>query len=111
MAAKEIDEQHKRLLRKLYELGRNAYMRAVYVHRLGQELGLGTVQYEKDRDELARLARELEEAGYIRRSGGGYAFFYERNQERGRPAESQVEGFGYLSLTDEGRRKVEEDLL
>jgi hypothetical protein len=109
MPEKEIEEHHERLLRVLYELGRNAYMHAVYVHRLGQELGLGTVQYERGRDKLARLARELEQAGYIERGGGGYGFFYEIHPERNQ-AESQVEGFGYLSLTDEGRRKVEQDL-
>jgi hypothetical protein len=110
MAAKELEEQHRQLLRALYELGQNSYMHEVYVHKIGQELGLGTVQYERGRDELARLARELEEAGYIQRSGGGYAFFYEKFPERNE-TESQVEGFGYLALTDEGRRKVEEEEL
>lgn len=110
MTEKELEEHHERLLRVLCELGRNAYSHAVYVHRLGQELGLDTVQYERGRDKLATLARELEDVGYIERSGGGYGFFYEIHPERNQ-TESQVEGFGYLSLTDEGRRKVEEDLL
>jgi hypothetical protein len=110
MAAKEPNQQQRQLLKTLYELGQNAYFRQVYVHKLGQQLGLGTVQHQRDRDELARLARGLEEAGYVRRSGGGYLFFFETPSGR-RQADSQVEGFGYLSPTDEGRRMVEENLL
>ena len=110
MAPTELSEDQQQLMRTLYQLGENAYFHEVYVHKLGQQLGLGTVQYQRGRDELARLARELEEAGYVRRSSGGYGFFFERLSGR-REAESQLEGFGYLSLTDEGRQMVEEDLL
>jgi hypothetical protein len=46
----------------------------IYVHRLGQEMGLNTVGLEDDRAELVKLVRELEEAGYVRGSTGRYAF-------------------------------------
>ncbi len=110
MTQKELEEQHEQFLRKLYELGRDSYLGEVYVHRLGQALGMGTVQYLEERDKLARLARELAEAGYLVRSGGRFVFFTESGLEI-EQTESRKEGYGYFSLTDEGRRKVEEDLL
>jgi hypothetical protein len=109
MAAKELPQHQQQPLKTLYELGKNAHFHEVYIHKLGQQLGLGTVQYQSGRDKLARLARELEEAGYVRRRAGRYIFFFERSSGR-RQSESQLEGFGYLSLTDEGHRIVEENL-
>ena len=110
MRPNEINERQKQLLKNLYELANNAYLQQVYVHTLGQQPGLNTVQYQRVRDERARLALELEEAGYVKRSAGRFAFFFE-GAARPRHAESRVEGFGYLSLTDEGRSKVEENFL
>jgi hypothetical protein len=110
MGARELDEQQQQLMKTLYELGVNTYFHEVYVHRLGQQFGLGTVQYQRDRDELAKLASELEEAGYVRRSPGRYVFFFERTPGR-LQSEKRVESFDYLSLTDEGRREVKGSLL
>jgi len=72
-------------------------------------MGMNTVGFGRDRDELAKSARELEEAGYIQRRGGRYTFHPEREERK--QTESREEGYGYLSLTDEGRHKVEEELL
>jgi hypothetical protein len=77
------------------------------VHRLGQEMEMKTVGLEDDRAELVKLARELEEAGYIRGSGGGYAFFKEATHERPQP-EGMKEAYGYYALTDEGKRHIQE---
>jgi Mn-dependent DtxR family transcriptional regulator len=110
MGARELDEQQQQLMKTLYELGVNTYFHEVYVHRLGQQFGLGTVQYQKDREGLAKLASELEEAGYVRKSPGRYVFFFEYTRER-LQSERRVESFDYLSLTDEGRREVEDNLL
>jgi hypothetical protein len=110
MRAKELDEQQQQLMKTLYELGQNTYFHEVYVHKVGQQLGLGTVQYQKDGEELARLASELEEAGYVRKSPGRYVFFFEYNRER-LQSERRIETFDYLSLTDEGRSEAEGSLL
>ena len=109
MAEKEIGERPRQLLSATYELSRGDPARFVYVHEVAQEMGMGTVQYEKDREEFAAWARELEEAGYIERQGSGNIFFFE---EAGSQEEKQQmeEGYGFFSITDEGRRKAEEDL-
>lgn len=83
---KNIEELHRRFLRTLHELGPNSYLGQVYVHRLGQQIGMNSVGFESDREELAEIARDLEEAGYIRRSSPGY-----------------------FALTDEGKRRIEEE--
>jgi hypothetical protein len=110
VAEKEIGEQPLQLLRVVYELAENDPAGSAYMHKVSQRVGLATVQYERDRDEFTRLTQELEEAGYIQRRGGRYHFFFERRDD-GMKSESQEEGYGYLSVTDEGRRKVEEDQL
>ena len=110
MAEKEIGEQSLQLLRVAHELASNDPARFVYVHEVAQEMGMGTVQYEKDRKEFAAWARELEEAGYIERQGSGNVFFYEEEagqQEKVR--QRSEEPYGLFSLTDEGRNKIEED--
>ncbi len=110
MAEKEIGEQSLQLLRVAHELASNDPAGAVYVHQAAQKMGLGTVQYEKDRGEFTELAGELEEAGYIKRQGSGNVFFYEEEagqQEKVR--QRSEEPYGLFSLTDEGRNKIEED--
>jgi hypothetical protein len=67
----KIEERHRQLLRVLYELGRVSVLGQVYVHKLGQEMGINPVGFQDAREELAKLGRELEEAGYLQRSGGG----------------------------------------
>jgi hypothetical protein len=110
VAEKEIGERPLQLLRVADELARNDPAGVVYVHQAAQRMGLGTVQYQKDREEFTELAHELEEAGYIERQGSGNAFFFEEvagQLERAR--QRSEEGYGLFSLTDEGRSKVEED--
>ena len=109
MGVNELDENQQQLIKTLYELGRNSYFHEVYVHKLGQQFGLGTVQYQTDRDELVRLANELEEAGYVRKSPGRYVFFFEYTPGS-LQSERRVESYDYLSLTDEGRSTVEGSL-
>ena len=103
----KIGERHRQFLKALDKLGRDSCLGQVYVHRLGQEMGMNSVGFEDDRDELAKLARELEEAGYIRRSGGRYTFYKETARER-RRTDSQEEAYGYFMLTEEGERLIEE---
>jgi hypothetical protein len=67
-----------------------------------------TVGLEDDRAELVKLARELEEAGYVQGSGGRYTFHKEKKRESPQP-DSMKEAYGYYALTDEGKRYVEEE--
>ena len=110
MAEKEIGERPQQLLRTTYELSRGNPARFVYIHEVAQEMGMGTVQYEKDREEFAAWARELEEAGYIERQGSGNVFFFEETGQQKRANQQTDEEYGFFSITDEGRRKAEEDL-
>jgi DNA-binding PadR family transcriptional regulator len=71
-------------------------------------MGLNTVGLEDDRAELVKLARELEEAGYVRGSAGGYAFYKETKREPAQP-ENMKEARGYYALTDEGKRNIQEE--
>jgi hypothetical protein len=110
VAEREIGERALQLLQVAHEVASNDPAGAVYVHQAAQKMGLGTIQYEKDRVEFTELAGELEEAGYIERQGSGNVFFYEEDvgqQEKAR--QRSDEDFGLFSLTDEGRSKVEED--
>ena len=109
MAEKEIEEQPLQLLRTVYELSGGDPARFVYVHEVAQKMGMGTVQYEKDRDEFTTLARELEEAGHIKRESDSYHFFFEKRAGHETESESRAEGYGFFSITDEGRSRVEED--
>ncbi len=110
MAGKEIGERPQQLLKATYELSRGNPARFVYIHEVAQEMGMGTVQYEKDREEFAAWARELEEAGYIERQGSGNAFFFEEAGLQEGEKQQVEEDYGFFSITDEGRRKAEEDL-
>ena len=109
MAEKEIGEQSLQLLRVAYELATNDPAGVVYVHQAGQKMGLGTIQYQKDREQFTQLADELEEAGYIERQGKGILFFHEDQSGLNEPEElrSGEEGYGLFSITEEGRREVE----
>jgi hypothetical protein len=104
----KIGEKHRLLLRAIHRVGRHSYLEQVYVHRLGQEMGMNTVGLEDDRAELAKLARELEEAGYIQGGGGTYAFYKETKRERDQP-ENMKGAHGYYVITDEGKRRIEEE--
>ena len=101
-------ERHRLLLRALHRVGRHSSLEQVYVHRLGQEMGLNSVGLEDDRAELVKLARELEEAGYVRGSAGGYAFYKESKREPAQP-ENMKEAHGYYALTEEGKRNIQEE--
>src|ERR671933_34668 len=110
MTEKEIGEQSLQLLQVAYELATNDPAGVVYVHQAGQRMGLGTVQYQKDREQFTQWADELEEAGYIERQGKGIVFFHEDQSGLNEPEElrSGEEGYGLFSVTEEGRREVEE---
>ncbi len=109
MAEREIGERALQLLRVAHEVASNDPAGAVYVHQAAQKMGLGTIQYEKDRVEFTELAGELEEAGYIERQGKGIVFFHEDQSGLNDPEElrSGEEGYGLFSITEEGRREVE----
>ena len=101
----KLGDRHRLLLRALHRVGRHSYLGQVYVHRLGQEMGLNTVGLEDDRAELVKLAHELEEAGYVRGSAGRYAFYKETKREPDQP-ENMKDAYGYYALTDEGKRNI-----
>lgn len=109
MAKREIGEQSMQLLNAVHELSGGDPARFVYIHEVAQQMGMSTVQYQKDRDEFTRLARELEEAGYIEKRSDGYHFFFEKRAGHETEGENRTEGYGFFSITDEGRSKVEED--
>lgn len=71
-------------------------------------MGLNTVGLEDDRAELVKLARESEEAGFVRGRAGRYAFYTETKREPDQP-ENMKDAYGYYALTDEGKRKVQEE--
>ena len=108
MAEKEIGEQSMQLLNAVHELSGGDPARFVYIHEVAQKMGMSTVQHEKDRDEFTRRARELEEAGYIERQSDGYHFFFEKRAGHETEGENRTRGYGFFSITDEGRSKVEE---
>jgi hypothetical protein len=109
VAEKEIEERSLQLLRVAHELASNDPAGAVYVHQAAQQMRLGTIQYQKDREEFTKLAGELEEAGYIERQGRGNVFFYEEAGQQEKARQRSEEDYGLFSLTDEGRNKIEEN--
>jgi hypothetical protein len=104
----KIGERHQLLLGALHRVGRHSYLEQVYVHRLGQEMGMNAVGLQDAREELAKLAHELEQAGYIQGGAGGYAFYTETKREPPQ-LESMKGACGYYALTDEGKRRIEEE--
>jgi DNA-binding MarR family transcriptional regulator len=89
MAAEEIGERHRELLRVLDELARSDPDGLADMDRAAQRMGLDTVGKESDRAEFEALANALEEAGYMEVQGSDLAASYRR-----------------LSVTEEGRNQL-----
>lgn len=89
--ANEIGGQHLRLLKEAHDLAQGDPAGLARMHQVAQRMGLDTVGKDKDRAEFLGLARELEEAGYVEKGGSEFA-----------------ESFGSFSVTEEGRRRLEE---
>ena len=87
MAAEEIGERHLELLRVLSELANDDPM-----DRAAQRIGLDTVTREADREEFERLVSALEGAGCVQAQGTDL-----------------VASYGILSVTEEGRGRLEGD--
>ena len=92
MAAEEIGERHLELLGVLRELADDDPDGVAHMDKAAQRIGLDTVAREADREEFERLVSALEEAGYVQVQGTDLAASY-----------------GILSVTEEGRRRLEED--
>jgi hypothetical protein len=92
MAAEEIGERHLELLGVLSELADDDPDGVAHMDKAAQRIGLDTVAREADREEFERLVSALEEAGYMQVQGTDLAASY-----------------GILSVTEEGRRRLEED--
>jgi DNA-binding MarR family transcriptional regulator len=92
MAAEEIGERHLELLGVLSELANDDPDGVAHMDKAAQRIGLDTVAREADREEFERLVSALEEAGYVQVQGTDLAASY-----------------GILSVTEEGRRRLEED--
>jgi DNA-binding MarR family transcriptional regulator len=92
MAAEEIGERHLELLGVLSELADDDPDGVAHMDKAAQRIGLDTVAREADREEFERLVSALEEAGYVQVQGTDLAASY-----------------GILSVTEEGRRRLEED--
>lgn len=87
----DISERHLRLLRQAYEEASHDISGIASIYRVAEKLGLDVVGREADREEYITLARELEEAGYLRKAGPEHTSSY-----------------GNLVVTKEGARLVEE---
>jgi hypothetical protein len=91
MPDERLEERHLELLRAIDEVARRDAAGVATMYRAAEKVGLNTVCKEADRQEFVRLARELEEAGYV-----------------------DVQGITYMglrasySVTEEGHRRLEE---
>jgi hypothetical protein len=91
MPDERVGEQHLELLRAIDEVAQGDAAGVATMYRAAEKVGLNTVCKQADRQEFVRLARDLEEAGYV-----------------------EVQGITYMGLrasylvTDEGRRRLEE---
>jgi hypothetical protein len=91
MSDEGIGQRHLELLRAIDEVARRDAAGVATMYRAAEKVGLNTVCKEADRQEFVRMARELEEAGYV-----------------------DVQGITYMglrasySVTEEGHRRLEE---
>ena len=90
MAAEEIGGRHLELLSVLDELARSDPDGVADMDKAAQRMGLDTVGKASDRAEFEAMAHALEEAGYVEVQGSDLAASH-----------------GRLSVTDEGRDKLE----
>jgi hypothetical protein len=86
-----LEERHLELLRAIDEVTQRDAAGVATMYRAAKKVGLNAVCKQADRQEFVRLARDLEEAGYI-----------------------EVQGITYMglrasySVTEEGQRRLEE---
>ena len=90
MAAEELDARDIELLKVLHELAANDPDGVADMDKAAQKLGMNTVGKEQDRVEFESRANALEEAGYVEQQGSDLATSH-----------------GRLSVTEEGRKKLE----
>ena len=90
MADVELDKQDMELLKVLHELAANDPDGVADMDKAAQKLGMNTVGKEQDREKFEARANALEEAGYVEKQGSDLATSH-----------------GRLSVTDEGRKKLE----
>lgn len=65
MPDEEVDQRHLELLRAIDEVARRDAAGVATAYRAAQKLGLNLVGKEAERKEFVRLARDLEDAGYV----------------------------------------------
>jgi hypothetical protein len=92
MSEERIDERHLGLLEAIDEVARGSHAGVSTMYQAAEKVGLNAVCKEADRQEFVRLARDLEEAGYVDIQGVTY---------RGLRAS--------YSATEEGRRLLREE--
>ena len=91
MPDERVEEQHVELLRAIDEVAQRDAAGVATMYRAAEKVGLNTVCKQADREEFVRLARDLEDAGYV-----------------------EVHGVTYMglrasySVTEEGRHRLEE---
>lgn len=92
MTGENISEEHLKLLRVLEELTSNDPDGVAQINKAAERIGLDSVGKAADREQSERLVRDLEEVGYVEVRGTDLATSY-----------------GQLSVTEEGRRRLEVD--
>jgi hypothetical protein len=90
MAAEGLGARDMDLLKVLHELAANDPDGVADMDKAAQKLGMNTVGKEQDRAEFKARANALEEAGYVEKQGSDLA-----------------KSHGRLSVTEEGRKKLE----
>ena len=91
MPDERVEAQHLELLRAIDEVAQRDAAGVATMYRAAEKVGRNTVCKQADREEFVRLARDLEEAGYV-----------------------EVHGVTYMglrasySVTEEGRHRLEE---
>jgi hypothetical protein len=90
MAAEGLGARDMDLLKVLHELAANDPDGVADMDKAAQKLGMNTVGKEQDRAEFKARANALEEAGYVEKQGSDLA-----------------KSHGRLSVTEEGRKKIE----
>jgi hypothetical protein len=90
MPDERVEAQNLELLRAIDEVAQRGAAGVATMYRAAEKVGLNTVCKQADREEFVRLARDLEEAGYV-----------------------EVHGITYMglrasySVTEEGRHRLE----
>jgi hypothetical protein len=90
VADKAIGERHVQLLEVLARLASGDPVGAANMHKAAQQIGLDSVGKQADREEFLALARDLEEAGFVKAGGTEHA-----------------RSFGDIFVTEEGHKRAQ----